>query len=136
MRHIALPSCVIKLADAHDLRCGELIEALELSSGDDKLSLGARYLRTQILCSDLRGRVIQFCNELTCFDSLPDIGHPNHASSYDAGDACVGATYDRAWNPAICGHRTRGDCADLHGHGRSCRLICGVPTPGGDDTQE
>ena len=45
MRHVALPSCVIKLADAHDLRRGELIEALELSSGDDELSLGARHLR-------------------------------------------------------------------------------------------
>ena len=136
MRHVALPSCVIKLADAHDLRCSELIEALELRSGDEKLSLGARHLRTQILFSDLRGRVIQLRNEPTCFDSLPDIGHPNHASGYDAGDARVGATYDRAWNPAICGHRTGGDRAYLHGHGRSCGLICGAPTLGGDDTQE
>ena len=72
MSHVALSSRVINLTDAHNLRCGELIEALELISGDDELSLGTCHLRAQILCSNLCGRVIQPCNELTCFDPLPD----------------------------------------------------------------
>src|SRR4051794_7116995 len=109
MSHVALSSSVINLTDTHNSRRGELIEALELISGDHELSLGTRHLRAQILCSDLCGRVIQFCDEVTCFDALPDFGHPNHAPGYDAGNASVGAAYDRAWNPAVCRYRTRGN---------------------------
>ena len=136
MRDFALRSYVINLADAHDLRYCELIEALELSGGDNELSFRTRHLGTQVLCSNLRRRVIQLCNRLTCLDSLPDIGHPDNTSSYDAGDVCIGATNDRAWDPAMYRYQTRGDRADLHGYGRPRWLICGVPSPGGDNSQK
>ena len=136
MRDFALRSRVIKLADAHDLRYCKLIEALELSGGDNELSFGARHLRTQVLCSNLRRRVIQLCNRLTCLDSLSDVGDPNHTPSNNAGDMCIGATYDRTWNPAMHGHQTRGDRANLHRYGWPRWLIRGVSSPGGDDRKK